>query len=93
MIINMNKKGEFVLLSLIAITIVVFGVFYLEQKILTKEKINYVGDTFTKKAYNLHSKNPNCNLNSIKISRENLIFFENRYNVELEGFIIEPICD
>ena len=89
----MNKKGEFVILGIIAITLALISLYYVETVFLEEKEINYIGDKSTKIAYNLKSSNPNCDLDNIFITKENIVFFDSRQSVESKGFRVYDNCN
>lgn len=89
----MNRKAEFVLLSLFLAVVVVSGIVLINDLVLEKERvINFVGDTSHKVVYNLQSKNPNCNLNSIVVEKQNVKLFNSEEEYTKLGFKIDKNC-
>ncbi|MBI1934809.1 hypothetical protein HYS31_00050 [Candidatus Woesearchaeota archaeon] len=89
----MNKKGELVLISIVVAILVLTSFAILKEKIDQDRIIHYVGDISTKTAYNLESKNINCDLNKIIILKNNIILFEDYNKVKLEGFKVDQNCN
>ena len=85
----MNNKGEALTLGIIFLALLVIGLIAIEDKI---EKEIYVGDKSTNITYNLKSINVECNINEIKINKDNIKFFETKEQAVLEGYYISEIC-
>ena len=87
---SMNKKaGAFVLIGLLA-SLALGGIIAIKEYVIDKQKPNYVGDLSTNYFYNLNSKNPNCNLNNIKIKAENFMIISDEKLIKQETFKFDP---
>ncbi len=74
----MNKKGEFITLSIIMGIIIVVGFIFIEDKLGERQvEIGYIGDNSVMIAYNVRSNNPNCNIDNITINQNNIEYFRN----------------
>lgn len=85
----MNKKGEALTIAMFLLLVLVIGIVYYEGKIEDK---NYIGDNSKKIAYNLKSKNKDCNIEQIKIEREDIKLFDSREQAISQNFKISEKC-
>ena len=92
--LNMNKKGEFVLLGMVIILFAISSLSLLTTKIEeSNSSIKYIGDISTKKVYNINSNNANCDLDNINIQKNNVIYFRNIEDALKEEFNLDKNCN
>lgn len=86
----MNKKGEFLALSLLILVLLIGGIFVYQGEVQDK---NYVGDKTSTVVYNIKSTNANCSLEKIQIETSNMKFFNSLEEARMEGFMLNSNCN
>lgn len=84
----MNKKAEAFTLGFILLLLLIGGILLYENAF---EK-PYIADNSTMTVYNSKSQNPSCNLDEIKIEKDNLVIFKNLIDATNSGFNLSDKC-
>jgi len=84
----MNKKAEAITLGFILLLVLIGGILFYEN---ASEK-PYIADNLTMTVYNSRSQNPSCDLDEIKIEKDNIVTFESLTDATNNGFNLSDKC-
>lgn len=84
-----NNKGQVMLIAIIMLAIFVVGTIYYGESV---KEIKYIGDKLEGIVYNIESKNPNCDFETIKIDETNVELFETFQEAKLKHYNLSVIC-
>jgi len=85
-----NKKGDFLALSILLLLVLIGGIYIIEGNYQNKR---YIGDSLNKVYYYIDSQNTNCKIDKISIDTNNLKFFESPKEAEKQGYVKDKNCN
>lgn len=87
---KINNKGELLTLSIIILFILIGTIVYIQES--SQKKQFFIGDNVTKKLYNPHSTNPECDMDSISIDTNNIEIFKSPKKALKENYTFHEFC-